>query len=205
MCSTRRRAGSASYWRSRSALIAALPSYRPSSSSAAVAVPDRRLSRPAVSAGVLALGGCGALPERLTRHSQCDGSCTAAYGSLAGDQRRGEPEGGSADAWPCQRGDDAGRVRRLFDSDLTSVAERWAKCARGIRSRTSARCEKALYQHRQGLKVGASRQGSNCIFGPGQRVGSPSTCGLALVNVGGDYCNCGQNVGRKWARPRWAA
>jgi integrase len=51
---------------------------------------------------------CQAADGSFPRH----GPRFAAHGGFAGDQRRGEPEGGAADAGPCERGHDAGHLRR---------------------------------------------------------------------------------------------
>jgi hypothetical protein len=73
----------------------------------------RRLSRDAVAVAFVA-GRCGApLPESRPVLPAGDSARAAPYGSIVGHLGGRESEGGPAHARPCQRGDDAQRVRRF--------------------------------------------------------------------------------------------
>ena len=73
--------------------------------------------------GVLAIR-CGCpLPKGRPGLPAVDGSCAAAHGRVAGDQRRGESKSGPADVW-ASAAMTLDVFANLYDSDLTSVRRR---------------------------------------------------------------------------------
>jgi hypothetical protein len=79
---------------------------------AAVAIGHGRVPRAAVIDRFVAVGCGGPLPAGGPDVPAGDRSRTAAHRGVAGDQRRGQPQGGAADAGARIGGDDPRRVRR---------------------------------------------------------------------------------------------